>query len=140
MALPNKNSPVGISIEGLESLSKTLNNVLPREAKQLARGTVGSIASAIRKDLASAAPKRTGAMKRSFFVKRNRGTETQISADVRARASGFYWRFINFGTSKLPATNFVEHVVISFRERLPKLWEEQFGKRLEKLMARKRGA
>ena len=127
----------GIEIAGLEEVQKLLRTELPKEAKQLVRGAVGSAASAVTKELKAAAPRRSGHLRRAFFVKRNRGTPTQVSADVRARPQGFYWRFLDKGTKKITATKFAERVIERMAQNLPKLFREQVGVRLEKLRAKK---
>lgn len=136
LARPSKYA-TGIEIAGLEELQRVLHDELPKEARQLVRGAVGSAASAVAKELKQAAPKRRGYLRKSFFVKRNRGTPTQISADVRAKPQGFYWRFLDKGTKKLTATRFAERVIERMQQNLPRLFRKEVGKRLEKLRARK---
>lgn len=114
-----------------------LRTELPREAKQLVRGAVGSAASAVNKELKAAAPRRRGHLRKAFYVKRNRGTPTQVSADVRARPQGFYWRFLDKGTKKLTATRFAEKVIERMAANLPKRFRAEVGARLEKLRAKK---
>lgn len=132
-----RRSSTGIEISGLKEVQAMLHDELPREAKQLVRGAIGSAASAVTKELKAAAPKRRGFLRRAFYVKRNRGTPTQTSADVRARPQGFYWRFLDAGTKNLAATKFAEKVIERMAQNLPKLFREQVGKRLEKLRVKK---
>jgi HK97 gp10 family phage protein len=114
-----------------------LATTLPNEAKQLVRGAVGSAASAVNKELKANAPKRFGRLRKAFFVKRNRGTPTQVSADVRARPQGFYWRFLDKGTKTITATRFAERVIERMAANLPKLFRKEVGARLEKLRMKK---
>ena len=128
---------VGVKIEGLEEVIEQLTGVLPREAKNLARSAVHSIASQMRDEIRREAPVDTGTLRKSIFSYRRRGTATQVVSEVRARKSGFYWRFIEFGTVNQPARPFVNPTVERMRGLIVGIFRNQLGKRLEKLMAKK---
>ncbi|MGE4340356.1 MAG: HK97 gp10 family phage protein, partial [Pigmentiphaga sp.] len=64
----------GVAIEGMDELHKKLNDVLPREARNILRRTTLKIASSVRNKVRQRAPVDTGKLKRSIKSKRDKGT------------------------------------------------------------------
>jgi HK97 gp10 family phage protein len=97
-----------IRIEGLKELEMRLK-ALPQKiaGKALYSGLMAG-AEVIRKEAANRAPKKTGRLKRNI-VKRREKAPPGLSASVviGVRKEAFYWRFVEFGTSKLPARPFL---------------------------------
>lgn len=132
-----------VRIEGLEELAKTLD-ILPREAHNVARNAVQAIAGEVRNAVRKKAPKNTGILRKAITAVRNKPRKFgDVSSDVRvtsganAKYDAFYWRFLEYGTQKLGARPFITPVVEEFRPRIPHLFREHFGIKLEAFFARK---
>jgi HK97 gp10 family phage protein len=132
-----KRASVHIEVEGLENVLDTIGNLLPKEARNIARSTVHAIAGDIRNGIRRDAPKDTGALRKSIVSVRRRGTPTTVQSDVIAKEAGFYVWFQEHGTIKQSAKPFVNPLVESTRPKIPSLYKELFGKKLEMAMARK---
>lgn len=127
----------GIEIEGLEECIKQLEEVLPKEARNLARSAVQGVAMQVRNEMRKKAPRRTGRLRRSIKAKRNRPHYDQVSSDVFVDNKAFYWRFVEYGTQKEAAHPFVQPTVEEIGPKIPDLFREQMGIKLERLMVRK---
>lgn len=133
-----------VKIHGLSDLQKTLNTLMPREATNVLRRTTYGIATKVRDQVKERAPVQSGALKRSIKAKRNKGTKTNISASVIADKSGgrsgrgYHWHFLEFGTVKMSAQPFINPTVEQMRPQIPGIYREEFGKQLEKQLAKRK--
>lgn len=133
----------GMAIEGMEELVSNLTGVMPREARNLARGAVQGVAAKVRNNMRSKAPKDTGELRKAIVAVRRRGTATQVASDVwinhgkGQKYNAWYWHFLEFGTQDQPAQPFVTPSVEEMSPKIPQIYRDEFGKRLEKLMAKK---
>lgn len=113
-----------MKLSGFKEMGDAMRELGPRVAKNTLRRAVSSGAAVIRNEAKSRAPVATGEMQRDIMVKRERDTKGQMSATYsvfvrsgrKSRLSGktrdvqkdsFYWRFVEFGTSKMPARPFI---------------------------------
>jgi HK97 gp10 family phage protein len=126
-----------IKVEGLQEVIATLTDLMPREAISLARSTVHAIAGIVRDEIRKDAPREEGTLRKSIASLRRRGTKTSVQSDVVAKPEGFYWRFQEFGTQQHAAQPFITPNVEEVRPQIPSMYREQFGKKLEKALARK---
>lgn len=126
-----------ITIEGLDEVIDTIKNLTPREAINLARSTVHAIAGKVRDEIRRDAPRDTGALRKSIVSVRRRGTQTTVQSDVVVMPEGFYWLFAEFGTVKQPAQPFITPVVEATKPKIPEMYRQQFGVKLERALARK---
>ena len=133
----------GVEIEGMDELQKTLQQVMPREARNILRRTTLKIASAVRDKVRQRAPVDTGNLKRSIKSKRDKGTPTNITASVIADRSGgksgrgYHWHFLEFGTQKMPAQPFLVPTVEEMRPGLSEEYRREFGVQFEKEMQKR---
>lgn len=133
-----------VKIHGLSDLQKTLNTLMPREATNVLRRTTYGIATKVRDQVKERAPVQSGALKRSIKAKRNKGTKTNISASVIADKSGgrsgrgYHWHFLEFGTVKMSTQPFINPTVEQMRPQIPGIYREEFGKQLEKQLAKRK--
>lgn len=133
----------GMAIEGMEELMDTLDDVLPREAKNLARTTVQNIAQQLVKLMRFHAPKDTGTLRKAIVAVRRRGTATQVASDVLItkgrgqKNDAWYWHFVEWSTTQKPATPFIQPSIETITPSISDIFREQWGKNLEKLLARK---
>lgn len=105
-----------------------------KDAKKKGRDLVKTAATELRNDIRLDAPIDTGTLSRSIYVKvlRDRfGYPT--AADVRIKTGrkaqkkkkdGFYWRFIEHGTVKMPARPFVKPAIERFKPKLKAHYDE----------------
>ena len=140
----NHKGPHGMAIEGLDEVVDSLANVLPKEARNLARSTVQNIAQEVAKGMKLKAPKDEGELRKSIIAYRRRGTPTQVASDVIIRhgkgqkINAFYWHFVENGTADgAPAQPYITPTVEEMRPKIPDIFRDKMGKNLEKLMARK---
>jgi HK97 gp10 family phage protein len=134
----------GMAIEGLEEVSEMLVGLMPREVKNLSRSAVHGVAGEIAKNMKSRAPKDTGTLRRAIKTKRNRGTPDQVSSDViithgkGQKNDAWYFHFVEWGTQLGQAAQpFIVPSIEEMRPKLPGIFREQVGKKLEALMKRK---
>lgn len=134
-----------MSLSGFRELAAALRELGPRVAKNALRRSVSSGAAVIRDAAKSNAPEDTGKLKRAIGIKRSKDARGEMSAKyqvfVRQAKNGsigqknvkaygkfdaFYARWIEFGTSKMPAQPFLrpafesqkENAVESIKEKL----------------------
>lgn len=134
-----------------EAVQKIFDELAPRHANNLARATNHGVAGVVRDEVRQAAPSSAqvsarrrelrlkkgrgyGPLKKSISAKRERAEHGVPRSTVRIKA--FYWRFLENGTVRMPAIPFVDPVVERLRPQMPRLWAEQFGKKLEAALRR----
>lgn len=136
-----------VKIDGLDDIREQLKDVGVREGRNLMRATVRSVAVRIQRSAAEKAPVDEGDMKRSLKVRARRSHPDSPVFEVWAGSTGgskfdaFYWRFVEYGTSgqtAQPARPFIRPAVEEVRALLPGILREEFGKKWEKALARKR--
>lgn len=124
-------------IVGIADVNRTLQQIAPREAKNLLRATVYDIASQLAKTGKANAPADDGDLKKGIKPKRERGTRTSVESTVRA--APFYWRFLEYGQGP----DGVEHAFFlkalqEMRPNLDQVYLKAFVKKLEARLARER--
>lgn len=128
----------GIEIVGLEEAIKTLEETLPREAHNLSAQAVQAVATKVRNEIRRETPKgKTGELRKSVAAKRNRARNNKASSDVYFKADGWYWKFLEYGTVKMKARPWVNPIVERMAPKIPDMFREELGKKLERLMAKK---
>lgn len=109
---------INFTVTGLAELSKKLKEMPVKLARNGLRAAVNAGAEVIRKDAVSRVPVDTGRLKKSIYKKqiREKSNNLQQTFFVGARngkkyrqadKDAYYWRFLEFGTSKLPARPFL---------------------------------
>lgn len=110
-------------ISGMAELAKTLGGLAANVQRNALRKAVSSGAAIIRNEARAIAPVDTGEMRRDVQMKRERTADSQIAtyavyvrSGKKSRLAGkargverdsFYWRFVEFGTSKMAARPFM---------------------------------
>lgn len=135
-----------ITITGANDVQKILEDIAPRHAKNLLRSTVHAVASEVGKQAKINAKqyKDTGLLLRSIKWKRKKSPAHAPQSVVYVNKEAYYWRFVEYGTKGNPSRGMppleerpifrkAEH---DLRPRLPAIYAEQFGKKLEALMKR----
>lgn len=88
-----------IRIRGIEDVNRVLQEIAPKEAKNLLRATTADLAKGIAKDAKANAPRDKGDVAAGIKHKRARGDRNTVKAEVVANANGtsFHWRFREYG-------------------------------------------
>lgn len=138
-----------MSLTGFRELAKALRELGPRVAKNTLRRSVSAGATVIKIDARERAPKDSGEMAKDILVKRERGTKSEMSAKYsvfvlsgkKSRLKGkrrnvdrdsFYWRFVEFGTSKMAAKPFLRPAFESRKEEAVKVIGEKLDEGIQK--------
>jgi len=118
----------------LFKLQQNLEKKFPRIAAKEGREVLKKAGTELRNKIKAAAPLDEGTLRRSLYVKALRDKIGEPQAfDVRVRTGGkaqkknrdgFYWRFIEYGTKKMPARPFVAPTVEKFRPIMKKYFEQ----------------
>lgn len=132
-----------ITIHGLTDLKGDLKNLAPTETRQLLSRVVYRLGQIVRDKIRDAAPVRTGALRRSIKVRKNRPKGNYISCSVVADESGgrsgggFYWHFLEFGTVNMSEQPFVSPSVEQVRPDAPKLLRQHFAPEYERQLQKR---
>lgn len=114
-----------LDFSALEALSRSLKTLSKAENNRVLRAATTAGAALLQREVIALAPERTGKLKRNILVrtlKSRRGdigsgvyvsgsspygahSDTSMKADDPRNA--FYWRFLELGTSTLPAHSFI---------------------------------
>ena len=136
----------GIRVEGLEELQKTLADLAPREAFNLSRAVVHGVAQQVAQRARARVPVDSGTLKKAIKARRgnprNNGgkpfSDVVVERGNNAQHDAFYWRFLEYGTrTGIAEHKFIGNAIEAVRPEIPGLMREQFGKKLEALLARK---
>ena len=124
---------VGVSVVGDKEVMDILNSIAPREARNLARSTIHGIASKITKGAKSRVKVDSGTLKKSIYTKRDKSPPDRPVSTVRFKDAGYYWRFVEYGTSKrnsLDARPFLKPARQEVMANLNTILREEFQKKL----------
>ena len=114
------------NLTGFKELAEALKKLGPKVAKNGLRRATSAGAAIVRNDARKRAPVDTGEMKRDIMMKREkdvRGGDTTgavytvfVRSGKKSRLAGkarnverdsYYWKFVEFGTAKMPARPFL---------------------------------
>jgi len=144
-----------MEIRGIEEVTDLIMQVTPSESRNILRRTTVHIARVVRDAVRERTPVGpTGNLKRSIKSKRNKDERTLISAQVYADRSGgrsgkgYHSHLVEFGTrprqkssgansGTMPDKPFINPAADSLRAEIPSMYREQFGKELEKELAKR---
>ena len=129
----------GFEITGVEEVQKILDDIAPKHARNLMRSTIQGVASEIAKQARRNAPKDTGTLKKSIKAKRKKSPPDRPVSEVYVKSDAFYWRFIEYGSkgpTAQPERPFIRPASEKIRSNFEKILTEQFGKKLEKKLAK----
>ncbi len=122
-----------MKLSGFKELASALRELGPRVARNTLRRAVSAGAARVRDTAKVYAPVDTGEMRRDIMIKRERDTKGEMSAKYsvfvrsgkKSRLSGkgrnvdkdsWYWRLVEFGTSKMAAQPFMRPAFESEKE------------------------
>lgn len=151
-------STTKVRVEGLAELRKVLLE-LPKELhKGPLRSAISAGAKVIQDQAIANAPQDTGTLKRAIFRTRapENSSAVQEAAVVGVRSGkkfqakrtkgggmtanrdAFYWRFLEFGTSKMPARPFMRPAFDSMKERAVEAIRERLAAAIQRAAAKLR--
>ncbi len=125
-------------IHGIAEVNDLLSRIAPREAKNLMRATVHGLAGQVARDAKAAMPRDKGVLKKATKAKRRRGRPGLLRSDVIVERRAYYWRFLEYGTSKVREYAFFARAVEKLRANWEETWLRIFGRKLESRLARLR--
>lgn len=137
-----------VQIKGLRELAKALNELPDRVARNGLRVAVYAAAKVVRDEAKRRTPMATGTLRRAVIMKhipelsgrarqtffvtvrhgkkyRNQGKKKNLSQDA------WYWRFVEFGTSKMPARPFLRSALEAKRHEAVYAMKERLAQRIE---------
>jgi HK97 gp10 family phage protein len=110
-----------LDFSGLLDISRDMELLSKAENKKVLRDGTRAGAEVLKEEVIKRAPERTGKLKRNVVVVTMRGSRNAISSGVHIRGvnpetgnsdntmkasnrrNAFYWRFVELGTSNMPA-------------------------------------
>lgn len=142
-----------IQITGLADLEKRLLDFPNRIAKNIMAGALSSGAAIIRDEARKLAPRDTGEMVRDIMIKKARQSKGSdfieyqvfVRSGKKSRLAGkkrnvdrdsFYWRFVEFGTSKMAAKPFMRPAFEKMKSQAVERFREYLAARIDKEAAK----
>jgi HK97 gp10 family phage protein len=133
-----------VEVKGLRELREALVKKIPAEMQgKVLQSALAAGARPIVADAKARAPKKTGTLRRSLFSFRvkSASTGTREERAIRPRQGkkfqkagrdAFYWRFVEFGTAKMPAQPFLRPAFESKKQDALAAIVKQLGVAIEK--------
>ncbi len=128
---------VNINVDGLEGITKILEDIAPKHANNLLRTTINGIATEIKKEAKLRVPSNTGNLKKAIKAKRKKSPAHKPEALVyvekgrNAKNDAFYWHFVEYGTSYGQKEQpFIRPAKLVVENDLPNLFLKTFEKKL----------
>lgn len=140
---------VQVQLTGFRELAEALKQFGPRVAKNSLRRAVSAAAAEIRNQARANAPVDTGEMKRDIQMKREKdqrsgplaatfsvfvrsGKKSRLSGRSRdVQKDSFYWKFVEFGTSKMPAQPFLRPAFETKKEEAVRIIGEKLDEGIQ---------
>ena len=138
------------NLTGFKELADALRQLPQRVAKNGLRAAVGAGAAVIRKEARARAARDTGEMAKDILIKRERDTpggdtfaakySVFVLSGKKSRLKGkkrnvqrdsYYWKFVEFGTSKMPAQPFMRPAFEAAKEDAVKAIGEKLDERIQ---------
>lgn len=139
---------VEIKVDGLDSLMRALHELPDRVAKNALRSAVNAGATEIKRGAREKAPVDTGRLKRSLYQRqiREQSSLYQQTYFVGVRTGpkrgkdgkkdysqdAWYWKFVEFGTSKIVARPFLRPAFEGNKEAAVNRIAEKLDERIQK--------
>lgn len=135
-----------MQLNGFTELAAALRELPEKVARNALRSAVNAGASVIKKEARSRAPEDSGLLKKNLYQKQIReasgpmvqtfyvGVRTgkKRNKDGTKAELPFYWRFMEFGTSKIPPAPFLRPAFETGKEAAIKAIAEKLDERIQK--------
>lgn len=126
-----------VQVEGIKELRKTLTEFAPKQVDNLLRQAVFALARDARDKMKRRVKKRSSRLAKSIYAVRRRGKPGLHVSEVRGGATAPYGFILEFGSRSTKAQPFITPTVEQLRAKLAEHYRENFGKQLEKAMAKR---
>lgn len=127
------------TLTGVEDVQRLLETIAPRQAVNIMRSTVHSIAGGIRDDAKKKMPRDEGTMIKGTKAKRERTRNGLALSTVRVDPSAYYWRFLEYGDGPDGIDHaFFAKAMALYRQDQDRIFVNEFGKKFEAALARAR--
>jgi len=129
-----------MQIRGIADVNRTLRAIAPREARNLMRSTVQTMARGIGVQATHHVPLDEGDLRTAIRPKRERMPDPNtVRSTVRVDKKAFYWRFLEYGQGP----DGVEHAFFfraleNFRAEMDQIYLRVFVQKLEARLKRLR--
>lgn len=121
---------MSVTITGIDAVNYALNEVGPREGRNLIRATVQDIAQQLAKSAKEFAPSDSGSLKSGIKAKRDKGSRDRVSSSVRVFGA-YYWRFLEYGDGPDNVDHaFFLKALQEMRPEMDRVYCEAFAKKL----------
>ena len=147
--------PVTVQLEGFKEMAERLKQLGPKVARNTLRRAVSAAAAQVRNQARENAPVDSGTLKRAIAIKREKdkqggpfaatysvfvrqaknGSAGQKNVTAYGKFDAYYARWIEFGTSKMPAQPFLAPAFDSVKEEALKTIGEKIDEGIQKAAA-----
>lgn len=134
-----------LDFSDLLNLAEDLAVLSKAETKKVLNQAARAGAEVIRDAVAEGAPKRTGKLARNIVVVSRKSGPGEAVAGVHIRGTttkgasrnnAFYWRFIELGTSKMPANPFVRPAYDTNQELAAQAGFDELNKAIDEVLSK----
>ena len=127
-----------VQIVGLKELDRALQELAWPAARRALRKGMRKGANVVRDEARAKAPKKTGNLKRKIRTRERREEGGDMRFAVEVPRSAFYGRFIEYGTSKMPARPFLRPAAENKTEAAVSAMRDALAEAIRIEMARSR--
>jgi HK97 gp10 family phage protein len=114
---------------GMEELFNQLDS-LGEDASKALKEAVMKGAEIVREDASRRAPRRTGKLSQSIIIESAEVEPDYVSVKIGPNKEAFYGRFVEMGTSKMPAKPFLRPAWDANKENVKKIISDELKGRL----------
>lgn len=131
-----------LDLSGLAAIEKDLAMLSKAENVRVKRSAVRAGAAVFRDAARDNVPVRTGRLRRNIVVDGARGDPSIAGVIVRTKGKGggknnaFYWRFVELGTSKMPADPFMRTAFDQKEEEAADAAEAKLMAEIDRILAK----
>ena len=143
-----------LDFSGLLDLSLDLDLLSKAESKKVLRDGTRAAAEVVQASIIENAPERTGKLKKNVMVVTMKGRKNAISSGIHIRGinpetgnsdnkmkasnpkNAFYWRFVELGTSGMPAHPFVRPAFDASQDEAFRVAIEKMNAAIDEVLAR----
>lgn len=127
---------IDTELTGVADVRRVLEQIAPRQATNIMRATIHGMAAEVRDEARRQAPVDDGDLRKSITTKQRSIDWGRVRSDVMVRRAAYYWRFVEYGTSKLSPNGYFLRALRAFEARAMQSFLDQFVRRLTASLAR----
>jgi HK97 gp10 family phage protein len=131
-----------VTLDGADDMAALLENIAPRQAINIMRATIHSVAGTIRDDAKRKMPRDEGNMIKATKARREKTRGNLALSTVRVgrqSPDAYYWRFLEYGDGPDGVDHaFFAKAVNLYRQDQTAIMVREFGKKFEAALARAR--